>query len=211
MGLQPGSHGDRDRARISLWLKIPYTLFVAILVPVYAAEYGLQNFLWYSDVALLVMTVALWLESRMLASMMSVGFLLPELVWVADFLFTIALGRPLLSVTGYMLDSSIPLYLRGLSLFHLMLPPVMLWCLYRLGYDRRAFYLQTPVTWALLLATFLLTDPEANINWAFGLGTEPQHRIPPPLYLVLMMVAAPLLLHLPTHFVLSRLLAPKAR
>lgn len=211
MAPQPGPREDRDRARISLWLKIPYTLFVAVLVPVYTAEYGAQNFLWYSDVALLVMTAALWLESRLLASMMSVGFLLPELVWVADFLATIALRRPVLSVAGYMVDPSIPLHLRGLSLFHLMLPPVMLWCLYRLGYDRRALCFQTPVTWGLLLATFLFTDPEANINWAFGLGAEPQHRIPPPLYLALMMIAAPLLLHLPTHVALSRLFAPKTR
>lgn len=39
---------------IPLWIKITYTLFVCLLVPVYLRHYGPANFLWFSDVALLV-------------------------------------------------------------------------------------------------------------------------------------------------------------
>ena len=40
---------------IPLWIKIAYTLFVCVLVPFYLRFYGPMNFLWFSDVALLVM------------------------------------------------------------------------------------------------------------------------------------------------------------
>ena len=64
---------------ISGWIKLPYTLFVCVLVPVYWVERGPANFLWISDIALLVSVPALWMENRFLTSMMAVGVLLPEL------------------------------------------------------------------------------------------------------------------------------------
>jgi hypothetical protein len=53
-------------ADIPLWIKVADTLFVCVLVPVYVRHYGLANFLWFSDVALLVTVPALWIESRLL-------------------------------------------------------------------------------------------------------------------------------------------------
>ena len=60
-------------ALIPLWLKIGYTLMAAVIVPAYWRAYGPVNFLWFSDIALLAMAAALWLKSRLLASMMAVG------------------------------------------------------------------------------------------------------------------------------------------
>jgi hypothetical protein len=196
--------GTRKDRVFSLWLKIPYTLFVALLVPVYAVQHGPENFLWFSDVALLGMTVALWRESRLLTSMMSVGFLLPELLWLLDFTLTALLGRPVLQVADYMFGGEMELYLRVLSGFHLFLPLVMLFALHRLGYEPRALRLQIPLTMGIILATWLLTGPERNINWVFGPG-EAQALIPPVAYLALMMLAFPVVTHLPAHFLLRKL------
>src|SRR5438876_11564943 len=55
--------------RIPAWVKIAYTVFVAVLVPEYLRFYGPANFLWFCDIALLLTVPALWLESRFLASM----------------------------------------------------------------------------------------------------------------------------------------------
>ena len=71
---------------LSAWTKIPYTIFVCVLVSVYWVERGPANFVCLSDIALLVTLAALWLESRFLASMMAVGVLLPEFAWNLDFL-----------------------------------------------------------------------------------------------------------------------------
>ena len=63
-----------------------------IVMPVYWLEYGPANFLWASDIALLVTTVALWQENRFLISMMAVGVLLPELFWNIDFFARLIAG-----------------------------------------------------------------------------------------------------------------------
>jgi len=44
---------------IPLGLKIIYTLFVCALAPIYWRKYGPANFLWFSDIALLVLVPAL--------------------------------------------------------------------------------------------------------------------------------------------------------
>ena len=44
----------------------------------------------------------------------------------------------LLNLTGYMFDQHLPLFTRGLSLFHGWLPLLLVWLLFRLGYDKRA-------------------------------------------------------------------------
>lgn len=70
---------------IPLWLKIGWTLFALVLIPVYWKHYGPANFLWFSDIALFAMIIALWLENALLASMMLLAIALPELAWSGDF------------------------------------------------------------------------------------------------------------------------------
>ena len=50
-------------------LKVAFTAFMAVLVPVYLHEYGPTNFLYFCDVALLMTLVALWKEDPLWASM----------------------------------------------------------------------------------------------------------------------------------------------
>ena len=84
------------------------------------------------------------------------------------------------------------LYLRSLSLFHVLLPPVMVFLLRRLGYDRRALLVQILLTWAVLVVTYVVTVPADNINLVFGLREAPQTWIHPRLYLALEMMLLPL-------------------
>ena len=44
---------------IPLWIKVSYTLFAILIVAVYMLKYGLGNFLWFSDIALLATVPAL--------------------------------------------------------------------------------------------------------------------------------------------------------
>ena len=79
--------------RIPLWLKLVYTAFMAVLVPVYWYYYGPTNFLYFCDVALILTLVGIWNESPLLVSMCAVGILVPQLIWVIDFVGT-AVGYP---------------------------------------------------------------------------------------------------------------------
>jgi hypothetical protein len=190
---------------IPLPLKIGYTLFLCVLVPVYRVTWGPKNFLWFSDIALLTTAVALWLESSLLASMMTLAIALPELAWNVDFFGRLLTGRQLLRLSGYMFDRGKPRFLRALSLFHVVLPVVLLWMVFRLGYDDRALLFQTIVALIVLPVTWWITDPADNVNWVYGPGSRPQTRMRPVAYLALTMILFPLVFYLPTHFLLRKL------
>jgi hypothetical protein len=149
----PPLHG-----KIPLWLKVAYTAFTAILIPFYWVQYGPANFLWFCDVALLVTLAALWLESPFLASMQAVGIVLPQLLWAADFVVRALTGGHIVDLTEYMFRPSIPLYVRGLSSFHGWIPFLLLWMLWKLGYDRRAWIAQTLLCWLVLWTAYLVVD-----------------------------------------------------
>jgi hypothetical protein len=209
--------GDRS---IPLWLKVLYTAFVCVLVPVYWRDYGPTNFLYYCDLALLMTAAALWLESPLLASMPAVGILLPQTLWILDFL-AVAGGLHVLGMTDYMFQPKIPFFTRFLSFFHFWLPLLLLWLVWRLGYDRRAFPAWSVLAWLLMLICyFLMPAPPApsdnpnlpvNINYVYGPSDkEAQTWMPPLVFLGVMMIGMPLLLFLPAHLILQKVGSSRA-
>ncbi|HYT58039.1 MAG TPA: hypothetical protein VEQ38_25310 [Verrucomicrobiae bacterium] len=201
--------------RIPIWVKVAYFAFVAIVVPSYWVTYTPWNFLYFCDIALLITGVAIWIESPLLVSMQAVAITIPQLLWVVDFLFRLIAGVHITGVTGYMLDSSIPLFLRALSLFHGWLPFFLLWLLSRLGYERRALGIQSVVAIMVLLISYLFAPappPSAshpnwavNINYVYGLDDQhPQTMMAPWLWLLFIMAVTVIAIYLPTHFVLRR-------
>ncbi len=191
--------------QIPLWLKVSSTLFVCVLVPVYWIHYGPSNFLWFSDIALLLSIPALWLESELLASMgtLSVGAL--ELAWTVDFIVRLTTGVSLTGLSAYMFNPKILMSIRALSLFHIVLPILLIWMVDRLGYDSRAFAAQTLVAWSIIPMSYLLTKPSENVNWVHGFGSQPQRCVPPLVHVGLLMILFPLVVYLPSHLLLKHL------
>lgn len=194
-----------------LWLKIAFTLFVSMLVVVYWFKYGWANFLWFSDIALFLTVPALWLESSLLASMTALSVTLLEVAWNIDFFCKLGTGRHFLGLSKYMFDGSIPLSVRALSLFHIALPPLLVWMVYRLGYNERALPAQTVLACVVLLVTYWFTKPSENINWVRGIGDRPQTAIPAPVYLLLQIIVLTVLIYLPTHLAFKQLLSNTTR
>lgn len=210
---ETGSPGRRlfHGGRIPLWVKLLYTAFLGVLLPYYWVQYTPVNFLWFCDVALLCTFLALWLESPLLASMPALASLIPDVLWIADFLSRLLAGRRfVISQTGYMFDPENSLLVRGLSFFHFWLPFLLLWLVWRLGYDRRALVAQTMLAGVVLLLSHALTDgptgPPGNVNKVWGPSeSETQTWMAAPLWLALLMLAYPICIFLPTHLVLGRL------
>ena len=195
---------------LPLALKLALSAFVAVLVPVYWRNYGLANFLYFCDFALLLTLAGVWTENRLLVSMGAVGVLGPQTLWVADFLAHLA-GFNITGVTDYMFAES-SLFLRSLSFFHFWLPFLQVFLVWRLGYDSRAFVAWTGLAWALMLVSYFFLPPPSpdaglaavNLDYVFGLSnTEPQHWMAPGLWLALLMAALPIALWLPTHLLLK--------
>lgn len=199
-------------ARLPLALKIAYTAFMALLIPVYLANYGPTNFVYFCDMALLLTLVGVWTESAFLVSMPTVGILAPQMLWVVDFVFSI-FGFELTGLTAYMFNAQSSLLLRGLSLFHGWLPFLLVYLVWRLGYDRRAFVAWTALAWAaMLIAYFFLPGPTpaagltpVNVDYVYGLSdTEPQHWMPGWAWLMAEMIVLPALLFAPVHVLMMR-------
>ncbi|HVL79843.1 MAG TPA: hypothetical protein VM346_11245 [Sphingomicrobium sp.] len=198
---------DPDRLpAYPLWATLPFTAMTLLIIPVYWVEYGPGNFLWFSDIALFAVAIAMWTGQRMLFSMIALGVLPLELVWTIDIL---TLGN-LIGLAAYMFDDSYPLWLRALSLFHIPLLGVLIWSLLAQGYEPRAFWPQVFLGFTVLPLTRLLTGEEENVNWVYGLGPEAAQIIPDPWYLPAFMIALLVGVYVPTHLLLKRLAARPA-
>ena len=204
--------------RIALGLKLAYTAFMAVLVPVYWRNYGPTNFLYFCDVALIITLVGIWIESPLLISMCAVGIVASQTLWVVDF-FSNLIDHPLTGLTDYMFMADRSLFLRALSLFHGWLPFLLVYLVWRLGYDWRALPAWTVIAWALVLISFFSMPPPrldpglipVNIDYVWGFSdTEAQHWMPPGMWVAVLIVLLPALLYAPVHFLLHRLM-PKAQ
>jgi hypothetical protein len=207
--------------RIPLWLKLSYTGFLAVMIPVYWANYGPTNFLYFCDVALLLTLAGIWKEDALLVSLPAVGILIPQALWCVDFLVQLCGGK-MTGMTGYMFDGNRSLFLRGLSFFHGWLPFLLFYLVRRLGYERRALLGWTVICIGLCLAAFFLlpaagaelADPKLprNVNYVFGMDdAKPQDMLPPLAYLGAWIAALIGIVFVPTHFLLIKTCPPAVK
>ncbi len=197
-------------------LKLAFTAFVVVLVPVYWTKYGPANFIYFCDLALILTFVAVWFENRLYASMAAVGIILPQIVlWCGDFAAHF-IGVKFNGMTDYMFDANYSLFLRGLSLFHGWLPFLLLFLVAKLGYDRHAAVAWTLVAWAaMLFSYFFLPAPGAklanplapvNVDYVYGFSeTARQTWVPDWAWLIFLFIAIPAIIVWPTHLILKRL------
>lgn len=176
-----------------LLLKLLLTLWILVLVPVYWVNYGPQNFLWFSDIGLFGTAFALWLESPLLMSIMALITLPVELAWNVDFFVRIFANYSAIGIAQYMFESRYSLFLRSLSLFHIVTPVVWIWYILQWGYDPRALPYAIFVCWVTLLLTYIFTTPEENINWVFNPAIHNWQWISSQAWLLLLMSIFPIL------------------
>ncbi len=86
-------------------------------------------------------------------------------------------GHHIIGGTEYMFDPHLPLLIRLVSLFHVATPPLLLWGIWRLGYDRRGWKFQTLTAWIVVPINYFWR-PEQDVNWARGLFFHEQHADP---------------------------------
>jgi len=188
-----------------LTFKIAYTAFVLLVAVIWWRHYSWRNFLWFSDIAFIGAVPALWLESSALASVLAVAVLLPEILWNVDFVARLLTRRRVTGLTDYMFEPERSKLLRGLSLFHVPLPLVLLWMVREYGYDARVGLVGAVVLAAVVLPwSRAVSTPERNINWTYGLGAR-RSVASPAAYVTLLFCAFVVLVFLPTHALLQQL------
>lgn len=188
--------------RIPLWLKIGWTIWLAAWVPIYWRQYGAQNFLFFCDMGNVLIGLALWLESALVFSWAACGLLIFQALYTIDLAGALVTHHHLIGGTEYMFDPALPLAVRLLSLFHIVTPPLLLWAIWRLGYDARGLKLQIFNLWIVLPVNFFWR-PQFDVNWARGLYFHEQQLVPGWAYLLAYACVVPAVVYLPTHFFLQ--------
>jgi hypothetical protein len=150
-----------------LWVRWVSLAWLAVWIPVYALYWGWANFLHLCDVAVLLTCIGFARGDVLLLSSQAVSSLIGDLLWCLDASWTLFSNRHLMGGTEYMWDTRFPLWVRLLSLFHVVLPMLLLAALSRTGYDHRALRLQCGIAAALVVASRLL-GPSRNINYTFA-------------------------------------------
>lgn len=197
--------------RLPLWLKVLWTLWVVVWVPLYWRQWGPSTFLWFCDFANVMILAALWTESPLIFSWQAVSVLLVQIAFTVDVLGRAVLRRHLIGGTEWVFDDrQIPLYIKLLSVgMHVASPPLLLWAIRKLGYERRALYVQIATACVLLPASWMAAGADVNLNWVWKPFGKPQTMMAPGLYLLVCIVGYTALLFLPTHLVLNRLFGRK--
>lgn len=174
---------------------------MGIFIPSYWLNYGPTNFLWISDVTLILTFFAVLFENKIFASLAAVGGLVLELIWTISFFLNLLFNIDFFGLTNYMFDNSLPFWLRLLSLFHVFLPPLLIWLVFRLGYLKKAVIIQILLTWIIVFISWKFTNPSKNINWVFSYM---KLDMTPLLYLIMESLAIGLTL-LITHVFLMKI------
>jgi hypothetical protein len=199
---EAGSAGYNAGMRLPLWLKIGWSVWVLAWMPFYWHQYGVQNFLYFCDLGNFFIAAALWLESPLIFSWQASGLLVFQTLYTIDLVGTVFTGTHFIGGTEYMFDPHVPLLVRLLSLFHMVTPPMLLWAIWRLGYDPRGWKYQTLVTWIVVPINYFWR-PQFDVNWARGPFFREQHMVAGMFYLAAYLVVVPGLVYWPTHLVLQ--------
>jgi hypothetical protein len=194
--------------RIPLGLKLAWTAFVLVWAPLYWRQYGPQNFLYYCDLGNVLILLGMWMESRLIFSWQAVGLIVFQTLYAVDLIGALLLRRHAFGGTEYMFDSAIPVLVRMLGLYHLVVPPLLLWAVRRLGYDRNAWIWQTALM-AVVVPVNFFWRPDYNVNFVRGIGHE-QHLMPAGWFLAGYLIVAPLAVYWPTHLLLKWWSSPES-
>jgi hypothetical protein len=180
------------------WLSL---LWMVIWIPAYFRVWGWANLLHLCDVAVMLSFAGIWLANPLLLSSQAVNSLAAGFLWVLDVGSRLTTGRFLIGGTDYMWDARYPLWVRLLSTFHIGLPLVLLWTLRRVGYDRRALWLQAVIAaFLLIVSRFLSAD--VNMNYAYRDPVFHRAWGPAPAHLAVIFIPLVALIYWPTHLLL---------
>jgi len=198
------------RGRLPLWLKLVWTAWVVVWAPLYYRQWGFSTFLWFCDIANFMILAALWTESALIFSWQAVSVLLFQIAFTIDILGRVVSGHHPIHGTEWVFnDKTIPLYIKLLSVgMHVASPPLLIWAIRRLGYDRRAIWCQIATVCVLLPICWWGWDESLNLNWVYKPFNKTQTWMSPALYLLVCIVGYVVLVFLPTHLILRKVFSP---
>lgn len=198
-----------NRSGLPTWIRWVALVWLAFWLPVYWRNWGALNFLHLCDISEILTCIGFMADSALLISSQAVASILVDAVWALDAGWRLIFGHPLVGGIDYFFDPSHPLWVRLLSLYHVALPVLLLWAVYRLGYDRRGFSLQLGIALVGFIAS-RFAPADQNLNYAFSDPFFHHQWGPAPVHIAAIFLFMLVVVYLPTHLVLKHLFLPRA-
>jgi len=185
-----------------LCVRIAAITWLILWALTYEIYWGASSFLYLCDIAVVLTCIGLALPSgsasTLLISSQAVSSVLIDSMWAVDALVRLIAHTHIIGGTEYLFDQHYPPWVRAMSLFHVALPPVLLWAVRRTGYDQRGFQLQALIA-ALAMIASRFVDPAKNVNFAFAGPLMNKQWGPVPVHLACMFFGLVLVIYWPTH------------
>src|SRR6267142_2418363 len=97
----------------------------------YAVHYAPTHFLWMCHAGNIIIAIALWRDSALLMSWQAVSLLVADLTFTIDLFWRLLFGWHLIGGTDYMFNGTLTLTERLLALYHVAMPMLLMWALWR--------------------------------------------------------------------------------
>lgn len=208
LGCRKMASAPAHSSRFPTWIRWSALSWLLLWIPAYWHTWGAANFLHLCDVAVVLTCIGLWSNSALLLSSQAVSSLLIGTIWAFDAAGRFLTGRHLIGGTEYVFDASFPLWVRMLSLFHIVMPFLLLWALKRVGYDRRGWIVQCAIAIPVVVLARLAATLKMNINFVYADPFFHQAAGPASLHIIAVLVFLIFVVYLPTHLILCRLFPP---
>jgi len=196
---------------VPLIARLGFTAWMLFWLTVILNNQGPQNFFWLCNISQFIVLYVIWRPNVLLLSSQAGVVTLVGVGWTLDFIAGLLLGFSPTGFTAYMFSDELPLLVRATSLYHIGLPFFLIWLVARLGYDHRGPLLQSLIGALAVIGAALFTEAERNINWVYQPFGVEQTWMPEPLWVLLLILAYPLVLYFPGHYLIRFLLRFKRR
>ena len=186
------------------WVRWSALIWLGVWLTIYLRFWGPTTFLFLCDIAVILTCIGLFTGNALLLSSQAVSSLVIDTAWALDIATKLIFDRHLIGGTDYFFDPNYPLWVRLFSLFHVVMPFLLIYGVRRTGYDRRALRLQFLIAAVAMIASRFAAAAR-NINFAHVDPILHRQWGPAPIHVAAMLAGLTIVIYIPTHAVLSRI------
>jgi hypothetical protein len=189
------------------WVRWAALIWLGVWLTIYLKFWGPTTFFFLCDIAVILTCLGLFTGNALLLSSQAVSSLVIDTAWMLDIATMLIFNRHLIGGTDYFFDPNYPLWVRLISLFHVVMPFVLIYAVRRTGYDRRGLRLQFVIA-ALAMIASRFADPYKNINFVFADPIVHRQWGPVPIHVAAMLIGLTIVIYIPTNAILSHVFPP---
>ena len=186
------------------WVRWTALIWLGVWLTIYLKFWGATTFLFLCDIAVILTCLGLFTGNALLLSSQAVSSLVVDTAWMLDIATKLIFDRHLIGGTDYFFDPNYPLWVRLFSLFHVVMPFLLIYAVRRTGYDRRALRLQLLIAAVAMIAS-RFANAARNINFAFLDPILHRQWGSAPVHVFAMLAGLTIVIYVPTHAILSRI------